>query len=330
LKVLRQDMFNQGWNKLPESMKSDDMAKAMADDINHITGVVKSSSGGNKASLALFAPRLLMSRAAFLVGDPYKAVEIASTAMSPAKWKALPEHEKFIVKNQVKQKATILAVAYGLLQANQYLLQAVGSNQKVNLTDPTRSDFWKFKAAGMNVSYGNAMMNMARLPIRLWTIGAGDGGRLKHVIYPDESMTKVVEEFARSQASPAASLGLDFVFKGDYQNRPLPKIPGYGEPIPVPKRLKDEGIVPYTWKEYFSEQVSPIPLQEAEKEVWRHGFGASDDQIKNYTKAAGTIIFMMGTGGRVAEDIEPKQPKPTTPDQAFNKISAQMRIKPNK
>lgn len=305
LKLLRQDMFNQGWDTLPESIKTPEMAKAMADDINHITGVVKSSVGGNKASLFFFAPRLLMSRAAFLAGDPYKAVEITTTAMSPAKWKALPPEQKFHVINQVKQKATILAVAYGLLEANKYLLQAVGSKQQINTTDPTRSDFMKFKGAGMDFSYGNAMLNMARLPVRLWTIGEGDGGKLKHVIYPDESMYSAAGEFLRSQASPLAGLGLDLIFKGDYQNRPLPQIPGYGAPIPVPKRLKAQGVGPYTWPEFFAQQVSPIPFQEAEREIWRSGFGLSDEQQKSLLKAAGTTMVMMGTGGRLTEDLQP-------------------------
>jgi hypothetical protein len=307
LKILRQDMFNQGWNKLPESIKTPEMAKAMADDINHITGVVKSGAGGNKAALALFAPRLLMSRAAFLAGDPYKAIEIASTAASPAKWKALPPEQKFMVLNQVKQKATILATAYGLLKVNQAILSATGSNQKINFTDPTKSDFMKFKVAGMDFSFGNAMLNMARLPVRLWTIGAGDGGKLKHVIYPDESMYSAAGEFARSQASPITSMGLDFVFKGDYENRPLPKIPGYGKPIPMPKRLAAEGIKPYTWPEFFAEQFSPIPLEEGQKDVWRNGFHLTEDGMKTLAKAAGTTIVMMGTGGRLTEDIQPKK-----------------------
>jgi hypothetical protein len=308
LKILRQGMFNQGWDALPETMKTPEMAQAMSDDINHITGVVKSSFG-NKASLALFAPRLLLSRAAFLVGDPYKAIETATTAMSPKKWAALPPDKKFQAINQVKQKATILAVAYGLLEANKYLLQTIGSNQQINTTDPTRSDFMKFKGAGMDFSYGNAMLNMARLPVRLWTIGAGDGGKLKHVIYPDESMYSAAGEFARSQASPLATLGLDLIFKGDYQNRPLPQIPGYGKPIPMPKRLAAQGIKPYTWDEYVMEQASPIPFQEAEREIWRNGFGLSDKQIKSMLQAAGTTAVMMGTGGRLTQDLQPRQTK---------------------
>lgn len=306
LKILRQDMFNQGWNKLPATMQTPEIAKVMADDINHITGVVK-ASGGKNASLALFAPRLLMSRAAFLAGDPYKAIEATTTAMSPKKWAALPPETKFKIINQVKQKATILAVAYGLLEANKYLLKATGSKQQVNTTDPTKSDFMKFKGAGMDFSYGNAMLNMARLPVRLWTIGAGDGGKLKHAIYPDESMYSAAGEFARSQASPIASFGLDLVFKGDYQNRPLPQIPGYGKPIPLPKRLAAQGVKPYTWPEFFAEQVSPIPFEEAEREIWRTGFGLSPEQQKSLLKAAGTTIVMMGTGGRLTEDLQPKK-----------------------
>lgn len=308
LKILRQDMFDQGWDRLPENVKTPELASAMSDAINHITGVVK-SKGGKNAHLALFAPRLLMSRAAFLAGDPARAAVIMSKLTKPRSggWKALPEHEKFIVTNELKTKATILGTAGVLLLINQAVLQATGSNQQINLTDPTRSDFMKFKGVGMDFSFGNPMLNMARLPLRLWMIGKGDGGKLKHVIYPDESMYSVAGEFARTQLSPAASVAADFLTKGDYQRRPLPQIPGYGAPIPIPKRLAAQGVKPYTWPEYFAQTFTPIWLNEPVTEVWRHGFGMSEDQIKTMGKALLATAVTAGTGGRLTEDTQPKK-----------------------
>jgi len=74
-----------------------------------------------------------------------------------------------------------------MLAINQGLLSATGDKQKINLTDPMKSDFLKFKIAGMNVSYGNAMIRLARLPVRLYQIRESDGGKLKNLIHPDES-----------------------------------------------------------------------------------------------------------------------------------------------
>lgn len=306
LKILRQDMFDQGWDRLPQNLKTDDMAKAMSDSINHLTGVVKGKGGSKYAHLALFAPRLLASRASFLFSDPAKAAVIISK-LATRDWKDLPDHEKFIVLNELKTKATIAGTAFVLLAINQGILQAVGSNQQINMTDPTRSDFFKFKAAGMDFSFGNPVLNMARLPLRLWTIGRGDGGKLKHLIYPDEDMAHAVEEFGRTQLSPLAGLVADFLFKGDYQNRPLPQIPGYGAPIPVPKRLAAQGIKPYTWPEFAAQTALPIWANEAVTEVWRHGFGMSEDQIKSMSKALLATAVTAGTGGRLTEDTAPKK-----------------------
>jgi len=290
LKILRQDMFDQQWNQLPKTAQIAEMAKGIADAVNHATGVVKGAAPRG-TNVALFAPRLEASRVMWLAGDPVRA---ANTFLQ---WKTATQAEKYFAVNQIKEKAWVAGTAFGLLALNQGVLQAIGSKQSVNFDDPMKGDFMKFKVAGMQLSYGNAMLTMARLPVRLYQIRTSDGGKLKNLVHPDESSYTVLGEYARSQLSPFASLASSLWFKADWQNRPLPN-----SNRAVPKRLGAEGIGRYTWPEFWSEQVLPIPAEEAVREVWKNGLGMSPDQIKQMRKAMATIAIMGATGARLSDD----------------------------
>lgn len=302
LKLLRQDMFDSQWNKLPKTLQIKEMAEAIANGVNHDTGVVKASSPGS-VSTALFAPRLLASRVAWLAIDPIKSV---GTFIN---WRNASAADRYFAVNQVKSKAWVFGTMAALLAANQGILNAVGSSQKINYTDPMRSDFLKFKVAGMNASYGNAMVAMARLPARLFE-NVKNEGKLSKIVYEDERVYDTLGTYGRSQLSPFAGTVMDLATGRDFQWRPLPRA-GFGF-LPgktnIPKRLRAQGIKPYTWAEYGSGVAAPIPAQEIIKEVWRHGLGMSDEQIKGYLKAFAATAFDAGTGGRVTDDIEPKKP----------------------
>lgn len=296
LKLLRQDMFDQHWGNLPETARIPEVAKALADGINHATGVVKVQAPKGAAIVA-FAPRLEMSRAAWLVTDPIRA---ANTFLQ---WSGATEGEKTFAVHQVKEKAWVAGTLLSLLALNQGMLTATKSDQKVNMTDPMKSDFLKFKIAGMDFSYGNAMLSMARLPVRLYHIRSSDGGKLKSLIYPDEDSYSVLGSYARSQLSPFASLVSTLWLKGDWENRPLPN-----SQRPMPKRLRAQGVKPYTWTEFWTEQVLPIPAEEAARDVWKHGLGMSSEQMKAARKALATISIMGATGGRLTDDRRTTQP----------------------
>jgi hypothetical protein len=308
LKILRQDLFDHEWDKLSESQKSDSMAKAISDSVNHITGVTKAGAGqlGKAASYALFAPKLEASRVAVMVADPLKA------ANSLIKMGNMTEAEKWFVKNQFKEKAKVAAVGFGLLLANQQLNNLFGDKKKLNGVpaslggggwNPMASDFMKFRVAGMNFAWGSPFLTMARLPLRLYQIGAGSGGKTKYLIYPDESMYKTAGSYLRTQASPFLSPIISVITKGDYADRPLPQIPGYGEPPPVPKRLAAQGVKPYTWPEFLSDIVLPIPVEQAMNDIWHsHELSNTEQQDHALTKAFVTGIIMAGTGGRVSDD----------------------------
>jgi hypothetical protein len=310
LKTLRQDMFNHQWDRLPDTQKTPEFAEKIAESVNHVTGVVKSSPGKGW-NLAFFAPRLEMSRAAWLVGDPVKAM------MTAGNWKNATEAEKYFAVHQFREKATVAATMFGMLAVNQGILAAMGSKQKINGVpqwmggkgfDPMASDFLKFKAAGQTLSYGNPFITMARLPIRLGVLRfKGGTGKLAKLIYPNENMYKTVGEYARTQESPLAAFLTDLATKGDYENRPLPKMPFSGPQLRMPKRLAARGIKPYTWPEFSLEQALPIPIEESLKDVWKNGFGMSGEQIKSYGDGFIKAMLMAGTGGRMKDDWDVKK-----------------------
>jgi hypothetical protein len=308
LKILRQDMFDQMWDKLPKTAKIPEMAEAIADGLNHSTGVVKGKAPPG-TNVALFAPRLAASRVMWLAGDPLRA---AGTALD---WKNATPSEKMFAINQAKEKAWVAGTFFTMLALNQGFLSAIGSDQKINGVpesmggggfDPMESDFMKFKAAGHDIAYGSAMLNMAKLPPRLATslVWHGKGSKL---VKEDERWAKILFDYARSQASPFAGTTLDLALGRDYADRPLPRkgfglIPGEHD---IPKRLQQHGITqPYTWPEYILPQVAPIPVAEGIKEVWRKGFGMTDEQIAQAMKAIAVISVMAGTGSRVTEDYK--------------------------
>lgn len=299
LKILRQDMFDHHWNNLPESVQTPEMAQGISDAVNHATGVVKGKAPPG-SNLALFAPRLLASRVAWLARDPIRAADTF------ARWNTASDAEKQFAINQVKEKAWVVGTLYGLLALNQGVLSATGSRQKINGIpeslggagfDPMKGDFMKFKAAGMQLSYGNAMLSLARLPVRLYQIRQSDGGKLKHLVYPDEDTYTVLGEYGRSQMSPFASLATDLWMKSDWMHRNLPD-----SNRPMPTRLLRQGIKPYTWPEFWTEELLPIPGEEAAKEVWKNGLGMSAEQMDQALKAAASIAVMAATGARLTDD----------------------------
>lgn len=299
LKLFRQARFNQIWDGLPKTMQGPEMAKVIADGINHATGVVRMPFR-EWANWAFFAPKLEGSRWAWMVGDPAKA------AKTLGNWSEASAADKQFAIKQVKEKATIAGVYLSLLAANQGLLKATGSNQQVNFTDPRKSDFLSFKAGGYKFGIVGPMLGIVRLFANLVHASMGTRKGAEALDSRAAEMGKIGEEYLRGKLSPFAGTATDFATQADYAKRPLPF-----SSDKVPANIRKEGLGKYTWGEYLTEQGAPIPISESIKEIWDKQ-GIDESTQAHYIKAILSGLVMGSTGARASKDfsVKPTQSLP--------------------
>ena len=306
LKLLRQDMFNQLWDGLNETGKvtedgkvNPDMAKAIAEGVNHATGVVQTGSPRG-ASLVLFAPKLKLSQGAWLFRDPAKAANVF------LKWKDATPAERMFARRQVIEKAQTLGTLWLLLQANNEVNKELGSEHHVNFTDPNKPDWLQFKIGGMRWVFGSSLLSMSRLPAEFYhTIFQRTEKQQKFTTSPEQTYEQF-GQYSRGQLSPIMSQAVDQIMGSDYIGRPLPERGNLhyliaGENPPMPARLRKAGYEPYSAAEYYTQQVLPIPFEEAAKEAWGTQ-GISQADQKQLMKAFITLGIMGGTGARGTPD----------------------------
>jgi hypothetical protein len=304
LKLFRQYRFNQEWASMPDSLRTPDAAKLLADNLNKATGITKSSRLPNWMNTAFFAPKLEMSRWAFLYGDPVKDVKTL------VNWKnSSPEAIHSSVRD-LRQKATMAGTYLGALALNQALLSAGGSDQKVNFTNPRGGDWLSFKVLGHNVGVVGPMINSVRFLQNIAHDFWGERSKLEQVqgTRGAEAGTRAWE-YARGKLSPFAGVALDTASQSDAVGRPMP-----WSHDPVSYRAKQLGEnTKYSYGEYASKHLLPIPLEEAATDVWRHQ-GASEDEISKWTRAL-TIGAIAGTSGARITPEAPafKTRHPSTP-----------------
>lgn len=251
LKIMRQDFFNSRWNRLPDSLKTPDMAQRMAQIVNHSTGAIGSKlPGGELTHSLLFAGPLEASRWARLIKDPGEAIGIlgrlaTGQEVSPA--------NKYFLKSVAKQTAEFAATYGAALALNQGILMATGSKDRVNLTDPSKGDFLRFKIKGRAIEPTGGMIGAIDFLGKLGSIAIGKetqegrGSRMGHALY----------QYGRGKLSPIASTAADVVTQADYGERPLP----------FSSDKKKKGKPRYSWGEYLATQQTPIPISEAVRDV---------------------------------------------------------------
>jgi hypothetical protein len=266
LKTMREDFANARWNRLDESQRTPEMAKAIADLANHSTGAVRTKALSGPVTRGLFfAAPLEASRWARILGDPVRAANTYS------QWGKASPSERLFAKSVVKNHAEFLATYLGALALNAAVLKASGSDDKVNFTDPTKSDWLRFKVKGRAVDPTGGIISTIGFLGKL-------GGQLASKKPDFGEMGKTVAEQARNKLSPAAGLAVDVATRSDFRGRPLPFSSNAGTPA-KPR---------YSYPEYVSGRIAPIPMSAGLRDFYdqMEKQGVPTDTIKQIINAA--------------------------------------------
>ncbi len=303
IKLMRQAMFNNAWEKYSPELRTLDDAKLLADAVNHATGSIRTRFP-EWSNWAFFAARLEASRWAWMLKDPAKAGEIMT------RWstgKPTTYGERMFAMRELKQKATIAGTYLGLLAANQGLLTYSDSKQKINFTDPSKADFLAFKAAGHQVSPISPMLGMVRLFSNLLHISMGTRSRYEQMQPKGKEIGGLLYQYVRGKLSPSLGVGVDIATQADLFNRPLPFSK---ERVPASVRRQGEGK--YTYTEYALTHFLPLFAEEAVREVWKKQ-GMNEEQIDHWIAGLATAALMGSTGFRVTEDKKVQRDSVTLP-----------------
>jgi hypothetical protein len=304
LKLTRMELNKADWKKVPSEIKNDPeqaslTRKRIAEINNRATGAVGSSrdifSEVAKTKIAEesgFAPRLYASRWGRVVLDPIK------TAKTALNWKTASAADKYAAKVRLRNAGYFIGGYISALAINQGLLIATGSKERVNMADPTKSDWLKFKVGGKVITADGGLLDPVRL---LGQIVIGDlmmPRTKKDVFLHGNRFQKAgmdILKYGRGKINPSLGLVVDVGTGSDYSGRPLP----FSNEKP---QFKDQ--TQYSVTEYLLSK-GPIPLSIASKEVYDEMVknGMSSVHAMDIVKGSGVLVFTM-TGAHLTEDYK--------------------------
>jgi hypothetical protein len=291
LKVMRFELWQRQMNRHMEPGMSHqqavEMGKSIAGWANHATGSVKTSMG--KAGSLLFGPKLTASRIARLTIDP------AQTVKTFLDWKNATAGERTAAKLRLSGAAQYVGSLGGFLIANQALLAVTGSKQNINFTNPAKSDFWKFKADGLE--FGLPGMHSELRTIGQILGAAHMGSKELRGESRQSKINDIVGQYIMNKVNPAIGLGKDVLTAEDWQGRPMP---WSDDPGKITKSGFDKTRL--SWSEFASKQL-PIPLQGPVGYFYKKLKDGGATALDASTIIKGLILSGMGaTGLHVSEE----------------------------
>lgn len=306
LKPYRLNLAKQMYDGLSAAEKADkDTAKKIAELVNNSTGTTTTVKPGAWTGTVFFAPKLEISRWKRIVTNPAKA---ATTFIN---WKKATPAEKAAAKYTAKNAGETLAVYAALIAGNAALNAYAGDDEnKVNLTDPTKSDFLKFKAGGKTLDLSGGILSTMRFIATIinqsriaYTEATEKAKGMPHT--PQEVDYQTIMQQIRGKASPFSGLVADL----------MTGVNGVGKPLPFSDVKPRKGQEAYTWKEYAGEAFSPIPVSEGLRVVIEnmHKRGMTEPEMRDYLNGIAVGIISGGTGAKIGFAPEPKPgEKPST------------------
>jgi hypothetical protein len=273
-----------------------DIGKNLAEWANHATGSGKGvvASMGSKV---LFGPKLTQSKLNRMFADPVKTVQTF------ANWNNATAGEKIVARTRLSGMTQYALTGLGFLVANQGLLQALGSKQQINLTDPSKPDWLKFKGLGVDVglpglhSELSTIAKILAIPfISLKDVEKRSYGTAKS---KQEYFGQLLSDYLLSKATPTIGLGKELLTGEVFPHRPVPwsKEPGK----PAQPRM--------SWPEYLASHgpiLASNPARYFFDQLRKGGMSAFDAAAL----MKGLVISAVGaTGLHVAAEKEPPTPE---------------------
>ena len=291
LKVYRLDLAKAYYDNLSDSEKADpDTVVKLAKLVNHATG---SSEVKLPAvfSTIFFAPKLEASRWQGLIGDPFKAIKTLAT------WNTASLAEKAAAKWVARNAGEKLATYMGLLAVNAGILAAIDSDDEINFTDPSKSDFLKFKIFGRPIDVTGGMTATLRFINAIVT--SNQENKKSRYKKPEEKDFQTIGTQARYKLSPFASTIWDLKSTTDAMGKPLSFLPWNH----VKPRRGEEG---YTLPGYLVQQQLMIPVSELLHEMHSSmkAKGMDDAQIDDVLKGIAVGFVSGGTGAKVNQPVK--------------------------
>lgn len=268
LKFLRYDMAESFYKTASDAEKADpELREHLAELVNHATGHSEVRVP-NKLAKVFFAPGLEISRWQRMITDPAIALNTVRT------WNKRTPAEQAAAKIVFRGAGEKLATYGTLLAANAGLLAAMGSKQQINLTDPSNSDWLKFKGGDETIDFTGGVLN----PIRLLSIITKEaylsayGNKQELRTKPGDKDASTITSQARYKLSPLAGSGADILTGTDAMGNPLP----WSNVAPPKGRHKID------WTE-FAWQQTPIPIAAGAKAAMdgMRERGMSDPEIND-------------------------------------------------
>lgn len=250
LKFLRYDMAESFYEGASDSERADPQLRDhIAELVNHATGHSEIKVPG-KIAKVFFAPGLEISRWQRMITDPAIALNTVRT------WNKRTPAEQAAAKIVFRGAGEKLATYGVLLAANAGLLSALGSKQQVNTTDPSKSDWLKFKGGGETLDFTGGVLN----PLRLLSIITKEaylsayGEKQDLRTKPGDKDASTLTSQARYKLSPIAASAVDLLTGTD----------AMGNPLPWTNIEPSKGRHKIDWTE-FAWQQTPIPISAGAK-----------------------------------------------------------------
>lgn len=295
MKWTRQAMFNDYWNRLSDSDKTDEVAKNIASLVNLATGA-SNLKIPDALQEGMFAAGMESARWGKIFNSPAKAIEKSTGILKDIiQGKEVKPEDKVFVKVWGSRVGQQLGTIASFLAVNALVQSKLNPKNPVNLTDPTKPDWLKFKADNTDIDLSGGTLGVKNFLTSIGTYAINDKNHKQEM----GDIGGKSLQYARGKLSPLYGDIADVTSGTDLT----------GNPLPFSDKTPASGTHKLSWPEYLL-QKSPIFIAEATKNLYDQA--EQNGLTKSHTdKIVNGIIqsaITTGTGVRTGDSYQKPTP----------------------